>query len=68
MFIVVTMTEPDARGDSVDSYRVFESYSAAHDFYVEQKDRLEIYSASICGVIESTDYAPQSQYKESCNA
>ena len=68
MFIVVTMTEPDARGDSVDSYRVFESYSAAYDFYVEQKDRLEIYSASICGVIESTDYTPQSEYEESRNA
>ena len=68
MFIVVTMTEPDARGESVDSYRAFESYSAAHDFYVEQKDRLEIYSASLCGVIESTDYTPQSQYEESRNA
>lgn len=68
MFIVVTMTEPDAYGDTVETYRVFESYSKAYDFYVEQKDRLEIYSASLCGVIESTDYTPQSQYEESRNA
>jgi hypothetical protein len=68
MFIVVTMTEPDARGESVDFYRAFESYSEAHEFYIEQKDRLEIYSASLCGVIESTDYLPQSQYEESRNA
>ena len=68
MFIVITTTEPDARGETLDSYDVFDSYSAAYDFYVKQKDRLEIYIASLCGVIESTDYTPQSQYDEARNA
>lgn len=41
---------------TTDRYRVFEAYGEAEAFYNELLQQEDLYSASICKIIKSTDY------------
>lgn len=60
MIVVATFRTKDSEGKDVftDTYTKVEGMAQAREVYQEFLDRDELYSASICGVIESTDYRP----------
>ena len=54
MILLVWTTSPD----KVDDYVAHETMAEAKAAFKLLLDRDDVYSASICGVIDSTDYEP----------
>ena len=57
MFIVIYTKDQD-RSDSESDWHSFETFEEAQEEYKSLIDDPRTYTASICGVIESTDYTP----------
>lgn len=60
MIVVATFKTKDINGNDVftDTYKKVDTIEQANEILQEFLDRDELYSASICGVIKSTDYTP----------
>ena len=59
MTIIVCYTRTSLLlGNPIDHYEVVETMAEAVKFYDDLILRDDVYSASVCGVIKSTDYEP----------
>ena len=47
----------------IDGFDVFETFIEAQAFYQKMLIQDDLYSASMCAVIESTDYAPHQAFR-----
>lgn len=58
IIVCCTVEGADKSSPNTDHWQVFEDMKDAQDFYQELVNQNSTWSASICGVIQSTDYEP----------
>jgi hypothetical protein len=62
---IVCYTLTKVTGNAKDRWEVFESYEEAAQLYSRLYHNDNVYSRSICAVIQSSDYEPHPAFKES---
>lgn len=63
MYIIAYTTLADSENEALSDWSTYETFEEAKEEYKALVDSSWIYSASICGVIESTDYSPAENNK-----
>ena len=61
---IVVYTLSKINGNAKDRWRVFESYEEAYKFYSDLWYNANVYTRSMCAVIQSSDYEPHPAFKE----
>lgn len=64
LVVWTTINSNASGGGTNDDYEVFASLAEARDKYIDLVHHEDTYSASICTVVESTDYEPTSNHLE----